>query len=297
MGVRGTEFSVTAPSTGDILVTCASGDVVVTDEQGRELHALPGTAIEKLEGADFKALPVAGADLESFRKDWEEKRIAFLKTRALEIMQRDVLRYEDLREEFKENQAALDDKRDILVRWEAEEKSGKLGGDTAALEADKREIVDLIGDLRETQFLLERLHYRLAMLKEFHDQGLGEGTIRDGLTTKDFFASYTRDRVELVQRGLPLGEVPGQRIPHCQLVLALAQQEPQLGIKNHVLRGHRGRLWKHGGVGAAEVIDRQVGLEAHRGAQELECVRRPSRAARARPGHSPGNAGPHPRQS
>jgi hypothetical protein len=197
MGVRGTEFSVTAPPTGDILVTCASGDVVVTDEQGRELHAIPGTAIEKLEGADFHALAVTGADLESFRKDWEEKRIASLRARALEIMQRDALRYLDLVEEFKEDRAALDEKRDILARWEAEEKSGKIGGGPASVEADKREIVDLIGDLRETQFLLERLHYRLAELKGFHDQGLGEGDLRGGLTTKDFFASYTRDRTAL----------------------------------------------------------------------------------------------------
>ena len=34
MGVRGTQFTVTSPPTGDVLVTCDEGEVVCTDDQG-----------------------------------------------------------------------------------------------------------------------------------------------------------------------------------------------------------------------------------------------------------------------
>ena len=46
MGVRGTEFTVTSPPSGDILVTCDEGEVVCEDEDA-ELAAVPGTAVEK----------------------------------------------------------------------------------------------------------------------------------------------------------------------------------------------------------------------------------------------------------
>ncbi len=46
MGVRGTDFTVTAPESGDVLVTCDEGEVSVTDDQGKDLTAIPGTVVE-----------------------------------------------------------------------------------------------------------------------------------------------------------------------------------------------------------------------------------------------------------
>jgi hypothetical protein len=171
--------------------------VVCTDEKGNELHATPGTAVEKTAAEDFRPLPVTGGDLETFRKAWEEKRMAALKADALQVMQRDARRYMQLVDEFQAGRDALDEKRDILARWTAEERSGKIGPDAASMEADRAELQQAISDLRETQFLLERLHYRLAALKEYHDQGFGEGNIREGLSTRQFFERFSKDRVAL----------------------------------------------------------------------------------------------------
>jgi len=196
MGVRGTEFSVTSIPSGDLLVLCTSGDVVVTDETGREIHTIPGTAMEKLAGASFNAVSVGASDPEDFRKKWEDARIAALKAGAREVIKTEVQAYDRLFDEFTEEFGVFREKREILARWEAEEKSGKVDT-TIDVEKERREIADLLTDLRETQFLLDRAHFRLLGLKEYHEQGFGEGDLGRGLTVNAFFARFEKDRAEL----------------------------------------------------------------------------------------------------
>ena len=195
MGVRGTEFSVTAPPTGDILVTCRTGDVVITDEHGNEFHATPGTAVLKKFGEPLGTLEVKG-DVDTFRKSWEDERVAFLKDHAIDVIQREAQRYDALSDEFDTEFAALQEKKDVLAKWFTEEKRGVVGS-RDEVEKEKGEIADLLADLRETQFLLERVHYRLVMLKDLHDRGLGHGDIRKGLSTKEFFERFEKDRASL----------------------------------------------------------------------------------------------------
>jgi hypothetical protein len=195
MGVRGTEFTVTAPATGDVLVTCKTGDVAITDENGKEFHATPGSAVVKRFGEQLGILPVKG-DVETFRKAWEDERAAFLRDHALNVIQREAQRYDSLSDEFDTEFAALQEKKDILAKWSTEEKKGVVGS-SAEVDREKGEIADLLADLRETQFLLERVHYRLLVLKDLHDHGVGQGDIRKGLTTKDFFTRFERDRAGL----------------------------------------------------------------------------------------------------
>jgi hypothetical protein len=199
MGVRGTEFTVTVPPTGDILVTCKTGDVVVTDENGTDVHATPGSAVEKKFGERFAVLPVRGVDVETFRSSWEKERAAFLKDHAIDVFKRDAQRYESLSDEFDTEYAALQEKKDILAKWTTEEKKGVVGS-AAEVEKEKGEIADLLGDIRETQFLLERVHYRLTAMKDLHDQGVGHGDIRKGLTTKEFFNRFEKGRAGLEVR-------------------------------------------------------------------------------------------------
>ena len=198
MGVRGTEFTVTAPPTGDVLVTCRTGDVAITDENGKEVHATPGSAVVKKFGEPLGTLEVKG-DVESFRKGWEDERAAFLRDHALEVIQREAQRYDNLSDEFDAEYAALQEKKDILAKWSTEEKKGIVGSG-AEVEKDKAAVAELLADLRETQFLLERIHYRLLVLKDLHDHGLGQGEIRKGLTTKDFFVRFEKERAALELR-------------------------------------------------------------------------------------------------
>ena len=196
MGVRGTELTVTTVPSGDLLLTCKTGDVVITDESGKELHAIPGTAVEKRFGEGFRPLAVTGADLEGFRKGWENDRVSALKAGALLVIQREAENYDRLVDEFSASYAALMEKREILSRWSDEEKNGAIGAG-AEVEKQKAEIADLLASLRETQYLLERAHFRLAALRELHEQGFGRGDLHKGLSTKDFFDRFEQERPEL----------------------------------------------------------------------------------------------------
>ncbi|MGO9309822.1 MAG: hypothetical protein ACLQDL_12450, partial [Spirochaetia bacterium] len=142
---------------------------------------------------------VVMGDVEAFRKGWEDARLAFLKDHALEVMQREARRYDALADEFDAEYAALQEKKEILAKWRAEERKG-IEASQDEVEKEKAEIRDLLADLRETQYLLERVHYRLAALKDLHDQGLGDGDIRKGLTVKEFFERFEKDRAALELR-------------------------------------------------------------------------------------------------
>jgi len=199
MGVRGTEFTVTSTPSDDLLVVCRTGDVVLMDENGKEIHAVPGTAVERLAGMGFTARPFGSTDPDDFRKSWEDARVAALKTGAFPVIQREAVAYDRLVDEFDGTYAALQEKKDILDRWEAEEKSGSPAAG-AEVEKEKAEIADLLADLRETQFLLERTRFRLARLEDFHKQGLGDGEIAKGVTTAAFFERFDKDRPDLEHR-------------------------------------------------------------------------------------------------
>jgi len=196
MGIRGTDFSVSSTPSGDLLVVCKEGDVLISDESGKELHAIPGTAVQKLNGQKFDTLRVGSTDPDDFRKAWEDARIAAFKADALSVIQREVQSYDRLVDEFAEEYAALQQKRSILARWETEEKGGTTAGGEDE-DREKAEIADLLTDLRETQFLLERAHFRLLGLKDYHEQGFGDGEVGRGLTASAFFVRFEQESAEL----------------------------------------------------------------------------------------------------
>ena len=70
MGVRGTSFTVTAPASGDILVTCDEGEVECVDEDGNTERAEPGEVVEKLREQRFLRLPMDVSNLEQFQHKW-----------------------------------------------------------------------------------------------------------------------------------------------------------------------------------------------------------------------------------
>jgi hypothetical protein len=114
MGVRGTVFAVTTMPSGDLLAVCKSGDVVLTDEKGKEVHTVPGTAVERLAGIGFTTRPLGSTDPDDFSKSGEDARTSALKTDAFSVIQRDATAYDRLVDEFDDTYATLREKKDIL---------------------------------------------------------------------------------------------------------------------------------------------------------------------------------------
>ncbi len=199
MGVRGTSFTVTAPETGDILVTCDDGDVAVTDDQGKELHAQPGTVVEKQPLVLFRASAVAAADLDTYRGTWSTQRAQFLQQNAFRLIQANARLYNRLVRELDTENAELLRSQSILSKWADEDRRGRIGTRGEVIR-ERLAIGGQLARMRRTQFQLERVSFRLPRLQALHDAGTGVGTIDPGLTTAQFFAQVQSQRRDVAQK-------------------------------------------------------------------------------------------------
>jgi hypothetical protein len=196
MGVRGTDFTVTAPESGDVLVTCDEGTVVVTDEQGKDLTAIPGTVVEQQPGTVYRTVPVAAAGLEAYRTQWRDERSRFVQANALRLIQVNARLYRQLSAEFNTAHQELARNQQITRKWAFEDRAGKVGSAVELLR-ERRTMGALIQRMRRTAFRLERVSFRLERLQALHDRGVGQGTIDGGESTKVFFAQIARERSDV----------------------------------------------------------------------------------------------------
>jgi hypothetical protein len=199
MGVRGTDFVVTAPATGDVLVTCDEGDVVCTDDQGKKLHAIPGSVVEKRQGELFRTVAVEVTGLPDFRARWSAERVQTMEQNALRLIQANALLYARLSRELNEADAALRRNEAVIAKWTTEDRAGRIGT-RAELLRERRVIQAELARLRQIVFRLERVSFRLARLKVLNDRGFGQGTLSSGLTTTQFFAQVEAERADVARK-------------------------------------------------------------------------------------------------
>jgi hypothetical protein len=193
LGVRGTEFNVSTSDAGDVLVTCKEGAVSCRTEAGVEYRAVPGTIVENQVGGAFRTIPVSVSNLESFRQTWTEQRGAAVRANATNLIQTNAKRYQQLRASYDRDYAALMQQRNVVSRWTAEDRQGRIGS-AAEVEQQKRAVASTMLRLRATQFQLERVQARLFRLKRIHDLGFGRGTLPGGTTTTRFFDQLQGER-------------------------------------------------------------------------------------------------------
>ncbi len=199
LGVRGTEFTISASDAGDVLVTCSTGEVECTAENGTQYQAVPGTVVENQAEGPFRSIPVATSDLENFRRTWAEQRRAAVRANALRLIQANAGRYQMLRTAFDRDYAELRRQQSMISRWIDEDRRGTMGSGAEVIR-EKRAVAGTILRLRRTQFLLERVYYRLLRLKRVHDEGFGRGSISAQLTTDQFFDQLQRERGDVEMR-------------------------------------------------------------------------------------------------
>jgi hypothetical protein len=201
MGVRGTEFSVTTPPSGDILISCTDGSVACQDESGTELLATPGTAVEKIVGERFRTIPVAVSSLKEFQNQWNAERISALRANATRAIQNYAARYNQLAKEFDTGYQSLMQQSDVLNAWATEDASGQVpASNSAKVMSDKKKIIGSLLKIRGTLFLFERVYFRVLELADYHREGYGRGKLSDGTTTDQFFAKVEQERAQQARR-------------------------------------------------------------------------------------------------
>jgi len=155
MGVRGTDFTVTAPETGDILVTCDEGDVSARttragsfmpagDRRGEAApRALPGNgrrgrrpgSIPRNMGGPASTIPAA----ECVPPDPGQRTPLRQLVRDLNAANAQLLRSQS-----------------ILSKWAEEDRHGRVGT-RGEIFRERLAIGGQLGRLRQTQFRLERV--------------------------------------------------------------------------------------------------------------------------------------------
>ena len=196
MGVRGTQFSVTAPATGDILVTCDEGDVLCTDGSGKELHAIPGSAVENRLDATFRSTPVNVADIATFSSAWTTERGQALEKNALGLIRTNARLYLQLSRDLTAANAELARSQTIITKWSTEDRAGRIG-QRAEIARERRSIGGTLSRLRQIQFRMERIQFRLERLRALHARGIGQGSLDGGVSTTQFFQQLETDRRDI----------------------------------------------------------------------------------------------------
>ncbi len=199
LGVRGTQFSVVSPPTGDFLITCKEGAVVCTDESGNKLLAKPGQVVEKRPGEIFRTIPVAVSNLSEFRKNWYTERIEAFKANALKAIRYYALQYLKLYKEFIKEYAGLIRERKILNKWIYEDRHNIIGS-TIEVMREKKRIIGHLFKIKRTLFIFERIYFRLSELEEYFKEGYGRGIIRAGLTSTEFFREFRKNQLNLMKK-------------------------------------------------------------------------------------------------
>jgi hypothetical protein len=201
MAVRGTEFSVTTPPSGDILITCTEGSVSCRDESGTELHASPGTAVEKIAGERFRTVPVAVSSIKAFQSQWNTDRISSLRSNAARAIQNYATRYDELTTRFDREYRSLMSHAEVLNAWAEEESRGETpSGLSSRSVSEKKQLIGSLLRLRTTLFVFERVYFRLVELEEYHRDGYGRGKLAGGGTTDEFFTRFAAERTQLAKR-------------------------------------------------------------------------------------------------
>ncbi|NOY09291.1 MAG: FecR domain-containing protein [Spirochaetes bacterium] len=199
LGVRGTSFTVTAPPTGEILITCREGRVLITDNTGKKLMAEPGTAVENRPGEIFRSIPVAVSSLSAFRRDWYAERIEVFKKNALKALRAYHTLYIKYHREFNIEYTSLLKEHMVLNKWFKEDKEGKIGS-KIALMREKKRIIGHLFRMRRVLFMFERIYFRILELKTYYDEGYGRGMLGPGISAAGFYRKFNSERKELEKK-------------------------------------------------------------------------------------------------
>lgn len=193
LGVRGTGFTVSAPASGDLLVTCDEGEVELTADDGSTLVAAAGEAVERLPGGPLVRREVVAAALEQYRLQWLERQNAAIAADPLKVVRFHANLFVARIRQFERQFARMKRWQATFDAWKDEHRSGAVGRLIAAA-IERRKLEADLRTLRRTLFLLERTWTRLLELKDYCEERGISGCIGLLRTTKGLFARLERQR-------------------------------------------------------------------------------------------------------
>ncbi len=199
MGVRGTEFSVTANLAGEILLATFEGKVECQTSDGHVLFAIPGEFAERTKDNDWRNVPVSTGSMRRFRDNWIAERSRALEANAPRAIASYARRHIQLKEDFIQAYVRLVNNRGVIQKWIEEDRLGRVGSSTERIR-EKRQIISALIHIRRNLVIFERIYYRLdQLIRQFSDLP-GDTSIAPGLTLRRFYRQFQEDKDVLGMR-------------------------------------------------------------------------------------------------
>jgi len=168
-GVRGTSFTVDAPATGDLLVTCDDGEVECTDENGGLAVAGAGEAIERPYGKPLARLAVAAAALAQARQGWIDRQAGELGRDPLKLVAFSRNRLNRQLRSFDRQYRAFARYQRVFDGWDDEDRAGAARKPLREL-TERAQLTLRLWALRVTLFSIERTYVRLTELRDYCEE-------------------------------------------------------------------------------------------------------------------------------
>ena len=188
LGVRGTEFDVTAAPEGSFLVTCVEGLVECVDESGTERRAQAGQVVEKTDSS-FRSIRVPVSELERFRDAWAIEREEIFRAGAPTFVSFYARQFVSYLPQFQEAYNELRSHLSIFQEWGGARRSG-VATSMGSLLLQRKEVGPAVIGMRGLLPLFESIYYRLKVLDRFHRQGIGTTQIDRRLSSTQFFSDF-----------------------------------------------------------------------------------------------------------
>jgi len=191
-GVRGTSFTVDAPATGDLLVTCDDGEVACTDEKGGVVAASAGQAIERPYGKPLARLAVA-TTLAQAREGWIDRQVGEIGRDPLALVAFYRNRLNRQLRSFDRQYRAFARYQRVFDGWDAEDRAGAARKPLQEIR-DRARLALRLWALRVTLFAVERTYVRLTELRTYcEDHGIA-GRVGVLQSSTAFFEMLERRR-------------------------------------------------------------------------------------------------------
>jgi hypothetical protein len=195
LGVRGTEFDITAAPEGSFLITCVEGAVSCRDDSGAEQIAQAGRVVEKTE-SDFRGVAVRVEDLDQYRTNWMKEKEEIFKAGAPFFVRFYAEQYDEWFPKFVEAFSRLNDQSDIFGVWIDRKSSGTEASMSAKIQ-ERREVSSAVFNMRSIFPYFEQIYYRLKVLQRFHEQGIGITQISRRQSSESFFYTYEGQQIAI----------------------------------------------------------------------------------------------------
>lgn len=199
MGVRGTEFEVVVSVNDSLLVACVEGRVACSADDGTEVDAVPGEAVERKTGEALRRIPVAVSSVKDFRDRWIADEITAFRASPVAALNQYAQAYNRMAAQFRQASAALEGE-PVFTQWKKEYKAGTaVSSRDVTVMKQKSVMVKKLMAVRQVLFLFERVYYRLDEIRSYVPDSALNATLSNGKRVDAFLRQIQGEQKELAR--------------------------------------------------------------------------------------------------